>query len=129
MRDSCGFALSVPDYVKRSCGFARIRPVPGRLWGVFCCALHGDENVTRRMSVSVPGYMKRSCGFARIRPVPGRLWDVCCCALHGDMKWSCGFAASVSGDIKWSCILASPSFSGDKKRGGPVAGAPLIIMQ
>ena len=38
MRDSCGFAVSVPDYVKRSCGFARIRPVPGRLWGVFCCA-------------------------------------------------------------------------------------------
>ena len=56
-----------------------------------------------------------------------------CCRLAasaiGDIKWSCGFTASVSGDIKWSCILASPSFSGDKKRGGPVAGAPLIIMQ
>ena len=101
MRDSCGFAVSVPDYVKRSCGFARIRPVPGRLWGVFNTPLHGDENVTRRMSLSVPGYM----------------------------KWSCGFAASISGYMKYSCILASPSFSGDKKRGGPVAGAPLIIMQ
>ena len=101
MRDSCGFALSVPDYMKRSCGFARIRPVPGRLWGVFNTPLHGDENVTRRMSLSVSDYVKRSCCFS----------------------------ASVSGDIKWSCILASPSFSGDKKRGGPVAGAPLIIMQ
>ena len=47
----------------RSCDFARIRPVPGRLWGVFNTPLHGDENVTRRMSLSVPGYMKRSCGF------------------------------------------------------------------
>ena len=80
MRDSCGFALSVPGYMKRSCGFARIRPVPGRLWGVFNTPLHGDENVTRRMSLSVPDYVKRSCGFARIRPVPGRLWGVFCCA-------------------------------------------------
>ena len=87
MRDSCGFAASVSDYVKRSCGFARIRPVPGRLWGVF----------------NTP--------------------------LHGDMKWLCGMAAFAIGDMKWSYLSASPSFSGDKKRGGPVAGAPLIIMQ
>ena len=55
MRDPCGFALSVPDYVKRSCGFARIRPVPGRLWGVFNTPLHGDENGTRRIAVFVIG--------------------------------------------------------------------------
>ena len=115
--------------MKRSCDFARIRPVPGRLWGVCNTPLHGDENGTRGMSLSVPDYVKRSCGFARIRPVPGRLWGVCCCALHGGMKCSCGFTASVSGYMKWSCLSASPSFSGDKKRGGPVAGAPLIIMQ
>ena len=85
-------AVSVPGYVKRSCGFACIRPVPGRLWGVFNTPLHGDENGTRGMSLSVPGYMKHSCVFARIRPVPGRLWGVCNTPLHGNMKRSCGFA-------------------------------------
>ena len=42
-----------------------------------------------------------------------------CCHLAG-------YVFSDDGDV---CLSASPPFSGDKKRGGPVAGAPLIIMQ
>ena len=47
----------------------------------------------------------------------------------GGMNRCCHLAGYVFSDDGDVCLSASPSFSGDKKRGGPVAGAPLIIMQ
>ena len=49
--------------------------------------------------------------------------------LIGRMNRCCRLAGYVFLDDGNVCLSASPSFSGDKKRGGPVAGAPLIIMQ
>ena len=55
-----------------------------------------------------------------------------CCRLAGcligGMNRCCHLAGYIFSDDGDVCLSASPSFSGDKKRGGPVAGAPLIIM-
>ena len=81
--------------MRDACQFTRIRPVPGRLVGVYFCALHGYGIDTCIFETSRTGYEMDTYRFTCICPVPGRLVGVCDTPLHGYMKNLCRSAGNV----------------------------------
>ena len=77
------------------CRFTCIRPVPGRLEGVFFCALPGYEIDTCIFETSRTGYGMGTRRFTRIRPASGRLVGVFDTPPHGYMKNLCRSAGNV----------------------------------
>ena len=91
------FAPFIFTRMRDACQFTRIRPVPGRLVGVYFCALHGYGIDTCIFETSRTGYEMDTYRFTCICPVPGRLKGVCDTPLHGYGIDTCIFETSRTG--------------------------------
>ena len=81
--------------MRDTCRFTRVRPVPGRLAGVFDTPLRRYGMGTCIFDTSQTGYGMGTRRFTCIRPVPGRLAGVCDTPLHWYMKNLCRSAGHV----------------------------------